>query len=116
MQRLVNYQTGISGTGTYCQIPSSVTPGPPGTLFTPNGLLAVVTFQVIAGTGVSAGTVQPLILDGDGTYRAYGTAISLTAPGSNTVSLQTPVIGAALQVTVAISGGTVYLEVDAVLV
>lgn len=116
MQRLAAYQSGVSGTGTYCLLTAGPTPtGTPGQR-TAGSMLVTVTFQVVAGSGVTAGTVQPMVIGADGTARAYGASITLTAPGSNFVSLQTPVLGAALQVLVALTGGTAYLEVDAVLV
>lgn len=118
MQRLLEYASGISGTGTYCVVDNMTSTGFPasGAIFNPPSMLAAVTFQITAGAGVTGGTVQPLILCGDGTYRPYGSAITLTAAGPNFVSLLSPVLGAAIQVTVAITGGTAYLEVDAVLV
>jgi hypothetical protein len=76
-----------------------------------------VTFYVYANAGVSGGVIQPQIQCADGIYRDYGSAVSPTAPGFvYSVTIPTPVLGAQFNITSSITGGTLVLEIDALLV
>ena len=109
----------VSATGQYC----TLTAGNPAVVFgtTPQpyvsqfGMIST-TFYIYANAGVSGGTIQPQVQFADGVYRDYGLAIPLSSPGFvASVIINTPILGARFNVTIAVTGGTVFLEIDALL-
>lgn len=71
------------------------------------------TFYVFGNAGVSGGTIQPQILCTDGVFRDFGLAIPIGAPGFiSSVIINTPILGAQFNITNAITGGSVFLEID----
>lgn len=118
MQRISNIQPAVTATGTYCAIkadtPVNVLPG---VIVYHNSLLAATTINIVASAGTTAGTVQPLILCSDGVSRAYGPALSTTSAGAlSLIQIGTPIYGASVQITGTITGGTVMIEITAVVV
>src|SRR5215469_10987039 len=103
--------------GQYC----TLTAGNPAVVFAPAGGLnsqsyisqfgmISTTFYIFANAGVSGGTIQPQVQFADGNYRDYGLSVPLSAPGFVTsVIINTPILGARFNITIAVTGGTVYL-------
>jgi len=105
--------------GTYCVLNAEnspvifgVTPQP----YTLQFAFIATTFYVYANSGVTGGTIQPQILLADGQYRDYGSLLTLTSPGfALSVTVPTPILGAQFKIIGAVTGGTVFLEIDALL-
>jgi hypothetical protein len=113
---LGSFNPAAINTGIYCTISANnipiifgVTPQP----YTLSQAFLCTTFYVYANAGVSAGTIQPQIQCADGLFRDYGTLATLSAPGFVfSVTIPTPILGAQFNITGAITGGTVFLEID----
>jgi hypothetical protein len=102
--------------GTYCALSAGnnvvnfgVTPQPYFSQFS----FICTTFYVFANAGVTGGSIQPQIQCADGVYRDYGPPITPTVPGFvSSFAVPTPVLGARFNITNAITGGSVFLEID----
>jgi len=116
MQRISCVQPAVTNTGTYCTLQADLGKAVlPGNIIYHGGIFAATTINIVAGTGVTAGTLQPLVMMTDGVLRNYGAAISLTAAGAQPlIQITTPILGAAVQVTVAIVGGSIAIDITAV--
>jgi hypothetical protein len=116
MTRLESY-TNASATGVVCQLIANNTinnPGAPGVVYNPPQFIVSATFLAIAGTGVSAGAVVPVILGPDGNWHPIATATSSSAAGFLfLLQLNTPSDGVGLQITTTVTGGTLYLQTTA---
>jgi hypothetical protein len=106
----------ITTNGNYCAIPSSTLPA----VAQPN-VLTTVSYVVVAGAGVSAGTVGFQVMGADGTWRTVTTpnaaatpaAFQLTLAASTTFNGQlavTPCIGVRLVVAALAGGNITYAE------
>jgi len=114
-----SFNPSAANTGAYCTLSAGnpaltfgISPQPYISQF---GMINT-TFYIYANAGVSGGTIQPQIQLADGVYRDFGLAIPLAGPGFvSSVIINTPVLGARFNITIAVTGGTVYLEIDALL-
>jgi len=79
-------------------------------------ILAASTINIVAAAGTTGGTIQPLIMGSDGTFRAYGAPITSSAAGAvSFIQITSPICGVAVQITGAIVGGSLYIETTAVI-
>ena len=113
MQRISNCQPAVSGTGTYCTLQAdSPAAFIPGNKMYHGSIFASCTINIVASAGVTAGTVQPLVMMSDGVLRAYGAPLTTSAAGAQPlIQIGTPIMGAAVQITGAITGGTVAIDI-----
>lgn len=104
-------------TGTYCTLSApnaSLTFGISVQPYTSQFFYIATTMYVYANAGVSGGSIQPQVLCADGVFRDYGVVIPLGAPGFvSSVIINTPGLGWQFNITSAVTGGSVYLEIDA---
>jgi hypothetical protein len=116
VQRISSVQTAVTNTGTYCALQGDFPPAfGIGRVLYHGSILAVATINIVGGAGVTGGTLQPLILGSDGTYRSYGNAITAVVGALPLISILSPVTGVAVQITVAITGGSMYIETTGVI-
>jgi hypothetical protein len=104
-------------TGTYCTLAApnlSVTFGVSKQPYFSQFFFIATTFYVYANAGTSGGTIQPQVLFADGLFRDYGPVITLSSSGFvSTIIINTPVLGSQFNITSAVTGGSVFLEIDA---
>jgi hypothetical protein len=119
MQRLVNYQSGLTANGTYCAIQAINPVNTPflaiqGKVLTINAMLENATLYCSAAAGTTGGAVVPVMLGADGNYYPLATTTTLTASGFGFfIQIATSAIGLAIQITTPIVGGSVFLSVEA---
>lgn len=118
MQRLSQYVTGITNTGTYCAI-YAINPTPnvtpvAGVTQTWQGQLATATLYCFAAAGTTGGVVVPVWMGPDRNFYPLAAPTTLTGAGFVFLfQLTTPSLGLAIQVTTTITGGSVYLLTEA---
>jgi len=117
MIRVSNYVEAITASGTYCQISAAIPPNipPAGAQNTLPQIVASATIYATPTGTVSGGTLQPVIQGTDGTYRNYGAAIA-GASGA-IIQITTPIRGVAMNIPTNLTGGgTMFIEIDAIIV
>lgn len=100
-----------------CTLKASAPPGATNVQNIVPSLYYPTTFYAWGNAGLTSVTLQPQIMNEDGTYRDYGPSITGTGAGfiAGSVILG-PVLGAQWNCTNAPVGGTVFLEIVTVLV
>jgi hypothetical protein len=106
-------------TGQYCVLTANnppvvfgVTPQP----YTQQFAFICTTFYGYANVGVTGGQIQPQVMCADGNFRDYGALITLSGSGFFiSVTIPTPTLGAQFNLVSAITGGSVFLEIDILL-
>jgi hypothetical protein len=109
-------------TGPYCSITPNSTLVLPGVIpglasqYIPPNYFLTTTFYAFANSGVTGGQVQPQILGPDGNYRDFGALVTFSGPGFIlSVPVPTPILGAQFNIVTGVTGGSIYLQIDALL-
>lgn len=119
MQRQIINQPAAVSTGLYCLIramPTQAIPVTPGVVGYLQDSVISGSFYANANASATGGVIQPVILNSDGNWRAYGAATTITAAGFLFLtSLVTPVAGIGIQIITTVTGSSVFLECIALL-